>query len=602
MLDQDSGDDDDDKNTIRLRYLYRGEHKRDGRVATIACENGIIKTKAVLAALRRDRSVDLDRFGVALYDARLEAWRTLTDLDDEVAVEGEARAELYDTLEKDGDDNADEAGYFGIGIVRGKTAGNAGVLWRSAAQLGAAFTFTVGARFEKEDDKTDAIAAWRRVPQFAYDDVAQLVTATPRGAALVGVEMGGQALETFAHPERCVYVLGAEDEGLPKSIKRACRHVVALPSIRSASYNVAVAGALVLYDRFMKRSRPVPPPPPLPTTVDVGDEAAEPVYLPIILVQRDAATASRVDALLEQRHGAAVVRKATDGDLSTEEFARARARFSVARAHDAGAVASSIAADPLLQGHVQRCLVLDRRAADVRNIALGAGTYRVVAQPAGLATRVVDELPESVALGTAGATHLLCVCDFGGKGLLAGVAPAAARPRPPPRREPRGAAVLRELARRGLVAPTVGRFEVVGNVPGAADYLQACGRAHEYSDSIEVLVADGRRPVSCLQRDDATRLPSPRASRAHKATAHAGDGPARAVEVASQLLPQLHGVFVCVVAPRHRVRDADLAAELAAALRAALPTTTRVGAPRCMWLLANAKLERTLLCRVNLKS
>ena len=315
----------------------------------------------------------------------------------------------------------------------------------------------------------------------------------------------------------------------------------------------------------------MPPPPPLPTTVDVEDESAEPVYFPIILVQRDAASASRVDALLEQRHGAAVVRKATDGDLSTEEFARARARFSVARAHDAGAVASSIAADPLLQGHVQRCLVLDRRAADVRKIALGAGTYRVVAQPAGLATRVVDELPESVALGTAGATHLLCVCDLGGKGLLAGVAPAAARPRPPPPREPRGAAVLRELARRGLVAPTVGRFEVVGNVPGAADYLQACGRAHEYSDSIEVLVADG-------------------------------DGPARAVEMASQLLSQLHGVFVCVVAPRHRVRDADLAAELAAALRAALPTTTRVGAPRCMWLLANAKLERTLLCRVNLKS
>ena len=90
--------------------------------------------------------------------------------------------------------------------------------------------------------------------------------------------------------------------------------------------------------------------------------------------------------------------------------------------------------------------------------------------------------------------------------------------------------------------------------------------------------------------------------RADKATARAGDGPARAVEVASQLLPQLHGWFVCVVAPRHRARDSDLAAELAATLREALPATTRVGAPRCMWLLANAKLERTLLCRVNLKS
>ena len=120
-----------------------------------------------------------------------------------------------------------------------------------------------------------------------------------------------------------------------------------------------------------------------------------------------------------------------------------------------------------------------------------------------------------------------------------------------------------------------------------------------------MLVADGRRPVSRLQLLATTRLALPRASTTFALTrqlAHAGDGPARAVEVASQLLPQLHGVFVCVVAPRHRVRDADLAAELAAALRAALPAATRVGAPRCMWLLANAKLERTLLCGVNART
>ena len=118
MLDQDSGD-DADNNTIRLRYLYRGEHKRDGRIATIACENGTIKTKAVLAALQRDRSVDLDRFGVAVYDVREEAWRTLTELDDEINVEGEARAELYDTLEAEATDAGEEAGYFGIGASGG---------------------------------------------------------------------------------------------------------------------------------------------------------------------------------------------------------------------------------------------------------------------------------------------------------------------------------------------------------------------------------------------------------------------------------------------------------------------------------------------------
>ena len=44
---------------------------------------------------------------------------------------------------------AAEKGFFGIGIVAGKTAGNIGTLWRSAYQLGASFTFTIGARHAK---------------------------------------------------------------------------------------------------------------------------------------------------------------------------------------------------------------------------------------------------------------------------------------------------------------------------------------------------------------------------------------------------------------------------------------------------------------------
>ena len=44
---------------------------------------------------------------------------------------------------------AAEKGFFGIGIVAGKTAGNTGTLWRSAYQLGASFTFTIGARHAK---------------------------------------------------------------------------------------------------------------------------------------------------------------------------------------------------------------------------------------------------------------------------------------------------------------------------------------------------------------------------------------------------------------------------------------------------------------------
>ena len=49
-----------------------------------------------------------------------------------------------------------QSGYFGVGIVNGKSEANQGTLWRSAYQLGASFIFTVGARF---DHRTDTVPA-----------------------------------------------------------------------------------------------------------------------------------------------------------------------------------------------------------------------------------------------------------------------------------------------------------------------------------------------------------------------------------------------------------------------------------------------------------
>ena len=200
-------------------------------------------------------------------------------------------------------------GFFGVGIVRGKTGGNDGVLWRSAAQLGAAFSFSVGARFGRLDGATDAIDAWKTVPNFRYDSFADFAKSSPRGAAWVAVEMCGEPLETFAHPDRAVYFLGAEDHGVPKDVLRACRHVVSLPAARSASYNVAVAGALVMYDRLSKRNRPAAaPPPPRSAVRDDAPERDAPARLPVVLFQRDAAAAPRVAAYLRSRHGLAAQR------------------------------------------------------------------------------------------------------------------------------------------------------------------------------------------------------------------------------------------------------------------------------------------------------
>mmetsp|Transcript_95193 Transcript_95193/g.153520 ORF Transcript_95193/g.153520 Transcript_95193/m.153520 type:complete len:119 (+) Transcript_95193:42-398(+) len=77
----------------------------------------------------------------------------------------------------------------------------------------------------------------------------------PKGAAWVVIEMGGEPLETFKHPERAIYILGSEDTGLPQSIIQAAAYHVSLPSIRYESYNVAMAGSIVLYDRIAKHNR-----------------------------------------------------------------------------------------------------------------------------------------------------------------------------------------------------------------------------------------------------------------------------------------------------------------------------------------------------------
>jgi tRNA G18 (ribose-2'-O)-methylase SpoU len=81
------------------------------------------------------------------------------------------------------------------------------------------------------------------------------MSALPLEAALVAVEMGGAPLSEFVHPKSCIYILGAEDYGLPPEIINSCRHVVSLEAVNQPSYNVAVAGSIVMYDRFAKTKK-----------------------------------------------------------------------------------------------------------------------------------------------------------------------------------------------------------------------------------------------------------------------------------------------------------------------------------------------------------
>lgn len=141
-------------------------------------------------------------------------------------------------------------GFFEIGIFRSKTPANVGTLWRSAYQLGAAGIFTVGKRYPRQ--ASDTVAAHRHIPLREFQDTDDLWGALPYDCPVVAVEMGGKPLSQFRHPERAVYLLGAEDHGIPASVLGRCHHVISLPAVRVESYNVAVAGSLVMFDRLNK--------------------------------------------------------------------------------------------------------------------------------------------------------------------------------------------------------------------------------------------------------------------------------------------------------------------------------------------------------------
>ena len=138
-------------------------------------------------------------------------------------------------------------GYFEIGIYQGKTPSNLGTLWRSAFQLGAAGIFLIGNRFHKQ--ASDTVQAYRHIPLREYKDFDHFQETRPYNCMLVGVEMGGRNLSTYNHPERAIYLLGAEDSGLPNIVRDKCQSIISLEAVNTLSYNVAVAGSLVMYHR-----------------------------------------------------------------------------------------------------------------------------------------------------------------------------------------------------------------------------------------------------------------------------------------------------------------------------------------------------------------
>lgn len=141
-------------------------------------------------------------------------------------------------------------GYFGIGIFQGKTVENLGTLWRSADLFGASFVFTIGKRYKQQ--ASDTFKTTRHIPLYHYENFEHFMGNRPSNCLIVGIELHekSEQIQSFKHPERCIYLLGSEDNGLSNDCIKYSNHIVQLPG--RMSMNVAVAGSIVMFDRINK--------------------------------------------------------------------------------------------------------------------------------------------------------------------------------------------------------------------------------------------------------------------------------------------------------------------------------------------------------------
>lgn len=273
---------------IRLRLFFEFERPRNGREVLIddpaVGENvAVVPVKTVLTAVAA--ASDTSRFTPHVYDPTADCFISLTEnAPDTIIAEapaesvpdksralwridvklvagkggGRSAGSLAESLVCDSSATALTGSWFGIGIARGKTASNHGSLWRSALQLGAALTFTIGRRYEKKvEGSADIYKTYRQVPCLPFEDVGAFMAAVPIDAQIVAVEYGGMYLTDFEHPKRAVYVLGSEDSGLPPALVQHAHRHVSIPTAggRPNSLNVAAAGAIIMYDRQLKRMK-----------------------------------------------------------------------------------------------------------------------------------------------------------------------------------------------------------------------------------------------------------------------------------------------------------------------------------------------------------
>ena len=136
-------------------------------------------------------------------------------------------------------------GYCGIAFFEPKFEENIGSAIRNCHCFRADFIAVIGKRYTKKPaDTTDA---GKHIPIYEYDNLADSIKHILIGCELVSVEVDGEDIKGFKHPERAIYIFGGEDRSLPE-IKNTKR----ISIDTEFCLNMAVTSAVVLFSRNLK--------------------------------------------------------------------------------------------------------------------------------------------------------------------------------------------------------------------------------------------------------------------------------------------------------------------------------------------------------------
>lgn len=142
---------------------------------------------------------------------------------------------------------------FGIAAYQHKTDTNTGTLFRTSYLYNAWNLASIGRKYKKQSSDTcDSI---NHIPYYFFEKFEQFANYYRNlKFELVAVELDEKSnnLIEFEHPTNAIYILGNEGYGIHKKCLDQCDSIVQIPTKQPISMNVAVAGSIVIYDRFFK--------------------------------------------------------------------------------------------------------------------------------------------------------------------------------------------------------------------------------------------------------------------------------------------------------------------------------------------------------------